>query len=1290
MKWESSRETRVHGNLSFRETDGSIRLGSERVRLASRFLAPLAAPERNALEMGVFGDAANVPRASSSLADARDVENSAEASRGGDDAVRRAKLVLGNKFEIGAPPSAGKPSSVDVVVDDEDDENATVIATSKTKRLLPGKPDASASTRPAPVGAFVNPRDDRDANHAAKRARVARNEAPRGAPAPEPLSGDHPPAADIASRPSALTAADEARARLAARASASGSRSPRATGASGTAPDASEASARASGDPCASPQDDRVRAYVRELARKSQAVNVTWMPGAEADTTSSCGFKLDAATTAVLEEVGVRDLYRHQKEAVHAALHDRRSVVVATPTASGKSLTYAIPLMSRLGERRSSRAMILFPLKALANDQLAKLRRFVDAAERLAESGRFAGATLKRLRGMANVTVRVCDGDTSEREREMIRAEKTQLILTNPDCLHHYILPGYPKKWTKTFWQNLEWVVVDEAHVHRGVAGSHFANVLRRVLRLCAECDNRALQFVCTSATISNPGAHVRALTTRDPVVVTTSGAPAGEKAMVLWQPPEQNQQTQTQDEGVSARRRSPYAEAADVVAGLVRARVQCLCFVSARKLTEVIVRDVKAQLVRAGQQELALRVDSYRAGYKVEERRALERRLAAGEVSALVCTSALEMGIDVGALDATVHVGVPETAAAMWQQAGRAGRRSGASLAVVVACERPLDAFYLSKPEDLFRRRPEAAVVDPANVSILEQHLPCAAFETPLDPRADAKLFDDAEAGLAFRLSMASKPTSAAEKAEKATGFRTPFLVALRRSCAPTPGGPSAGAVSGSSRGEALWNNGEPTMFLNPATKTFNARVGFRPHHHVMLHGSPCGDEPWTLLDVTRGSSLATGARELEKIEGHRAATRLYPRCVHLSRHGQFRVVALHERDRVATCVAYDKAEYTSPRVRVDVDPVPPDPGAGIPPARRRRVGFDVLASAGRVRVRETVTGYVVKDNHTQAVVDEGRYGGEGLPAADFVTDAVWFDVPVEAFRRVPPDRLKEAAAGALNLCVALMPAVAMCDARDVAGAAILAGAGDFLGGELGVTLYLYDTCPNGVGLAARAYDEIEGLWERALRTVAECPCAEGCPSCVQAGFRGWEAGTGKRHARVALESLLGTWFADARARAAHDRGPVDDTPETSTDANAEARRRGATEGGHRASGGATEGEATPTPRVPLSRPSSSARLTPTTRPTPTPSATKADAAAAKVAEEAANASAARAGLAARTSAASGHPPPPTTSGGAGTGKLDGSSRFAPRVRSWQSGGGGGGVTAPFRSPFPPGGGAR
>ena len=189
----------------------------------------------------------------------------------------------------------------------------------------------------------------------------------------------------------------------------------------------------------------------------------------------------------------------------------------------------------------------------------------------------------------------------------------------------------------------------------------------------------------------------------------------------------------------------------------------------------------------------------------------------------------------------------------------------------------------------------------------------------------------------------------------------------------------------------------------------------------------------------MTRGSSLATGARELEKIEGHRAATRLYPRCVHLSRHGQFRVVALHERDRRRDVRGVRQGGVHQPSACAWTSTLfRRIPALESPPARRRRVGFDVLASAGRVRVRETVTGYVVKDNHTQAVVDEGRYGGEGLPAADFVTDAVWFDVPVEAFRRVPPDRLKEAAAGALNLCVALMPAVAMCGARS-------RGRGDF-----------------------------------------------------------------------------------------------------------------------------------------------------------------------------------------------------------------------------------------------------
>ena len=285
---------------------------------------------------------------------------------------------------------------------------------------------------------------------------------------------------------------------------------------------------------------DEVRAYVDSLRSKPQVKHVEWIAATEERCDDPPGFKLDEATRLILEAVGVTKLYSHQKEAIHASCVHKRSVVVATPTASGKSLAYTVPLLQRLGEKRSARALVLFPLKALANDQLAKLRKFPEAAERLADSGKYSGTTLKKLRGVAAITVRTLDGDTKESDRAAIKSEKTQLLLTNPDSLHHYLLPGYQsKKFTKTFWQHLELVVVDEAHTCRGVFGSHIANVFRRVIRLCRACDGPGPEFICTSATIDNPAQLVKQLTTRDPVAVTVNGAPSGEKAMILWQPPE-------------------------------------------------------------------------------------------------------------------------------------------------------------------------------------------------------------------------------------------------------------------------------------------------------------------------------------------------------------------------------------------------------------------------------------------------------------------------------------------------------------------------------------------------------------------------------------------------------------------------------------------------------------------------------------------------------------------------------------------------------------------------------
>lgn len=920
----------------------------------------------------------------------------------------------------------------------------------------------------------------------------------------------------------------------------------------------------------ASPGDD-VRAYVESLRSKPQVKHVEWIAPAEERCDGPPGFKLDEATRLVLQEVGVTKLYSHQKEAIHAATRGKRSVVIATPTASGKSLAYAVPLLQRLGEKRSSRAIVLFPLKALANDQLAKFRKFPEAAERLAESGAYEGSTLKKLRGMASITVRTLDGDTKESDRAVIKSEKTQLLLTNPDSLHHYLLPGYQsKKFTKTFWQHLELVVVDEAHTCRGVFGSHVANVFRRVIRLCRACDGVGPEFICTSATIDNPAQLVKQLTTRDPVAVTQNGAPSGEKAMILWQPPELA--AATEDGSVAddrnggngggrahgaggrgdtvAQRRSPYAEAAEVIAGLVQNRIRCLAFVYARKLTESVCRDVKAILLKAGRQDLIARVDSYRGGYDADLRRNLEGRLASGEVSCLVCTSALEMGIDVGDLDATVHVGVPETAAAMWQQAGRAGRRLGCSLAVVVACERPLDSFYCAHPEALFRRSAEAALIDPSNPAILEQHLACAAFETPIDVKNEADLFDHPEAARAYR-------EQAARNKDEAV--RTPFLVALKNCLRDTPRLLSDATPTPNDRGyvDVPWDDGTPLLAMNRSTGVASCRDNFRPHHHVTIRGAPSGGEPWTLLDCTHGACVKTGAKVIEKVEAHRAMSRVYEGCVYLFQDRQYLVEALDERTRTARCRTNShRNETTHPKSHESVTELDADPRRGIAAPRRRRVGYaNVRCSVGRARVVERVVGMVAKDQYTFEVRRERAYPSPGLLSADFVTDAVWWDLPDEIVRYKITDTgvLARATFGVVNLCVALVPATAMCDARDVQGAVrfLRSESGDECAGA---RMYLYDTCPKGVGLAPKAYESLESLWERALKTVSECPCAAGCPSCTQAGgAAGGMAGSEKRASRLILEGLLGKWLKpddDARADA-------DAAVAGGTGARAEARKR-------------------------------------------------------------------------------------------------------------------------------------
>jgi DEAD/DEAH box helicase domain-containing protein len=415
---------------------------------------------------------------------------------------------------------------------------------------------------------------------------------------------------------------------------------------------------------------------------------------------------------ARLRLLGIEGLYPHQARALEL-LEQGRNVIVASGTASGKTLVYDLAFATAALEDPRSTALFLFPTKALARDQLRQIRD---------------------LR-LPQVRAAVYDGDTPGPERALIR-RTANLILTNPDMLHAGILPGHPR-WAD-FFLRLSLIVVDEAHVCRGVFGSHVALVLRRLHRLVAHYGG-VPRFVMASATVGNPAELAERLVGQPFEAVDEDRSPRGEKLFWLWNPP------LLDDE--SATRGSAITEASLLLSRLVEDDVRAIAFARSRRAAEILADATRRGLAPA----LGDRVKAYRAGYLPEERRGLERALTHGDLLAVASTSALELGIDIGSLDASILTGYPGTRASMWQQAGRAGRRSEPSLAILVAQDDPLDQYLVTHPEDLFRKPPEAAVIDPTNPYVLGPHLRCAAREQPLGPEelgyfgeAGAQVADD------------------------------------------------------------------------------------------------------------------------------------------------------------------------------------------------------------------------------------------------------------------------------------------------------------------------------------------------------------------------------------------------------------------------------------------------------------------------------------------------------------------------------------------------------------------
>jgi DEAD/DEAH box helicase domain-containing protein len=406
---------------------------------------------------------------------------------------------------------------------------------------------------------------------------------------------------------------------------------------------------------------------------------------------------------------GVEQLYTHQAEAAER-VRAGRNVVVVTPTASGKTLCYNLPVLNAVLENPDTRALYLFPTKALAQDQLAELHSLCRAP------------ALSGVEGLDDrFGVFTYDGDTPSDARKAIR-QQGHIVLTNPDMLHTGILPHYTR-WTRVF-ENLKYIVLDELHTYRGVFGSHLSNVLRRLKRI-ARFYGSDPQFICSSATIGNPGELAQALLEEEVDLIDSNGAPAAEKFFVFYNPPVVNRFL-----GI---RRSYLSESYRLAQEFLARDLQTIVFANSRLHTEVLLTYLReANPLPPGSAET---IHGYRGGYLPNERRAIERGLREGQIRGVVSTNALELGIDIGSLDATVMAGYPGTIASAWQRAGRAGRRSGASCAVLVASSAPLDQFIVKHPDYFFGRSPEQAFVQPDNLEILVNHLKCAAFELPISP---------------------------------------------------------------------------------------------------------------------------------------------------------------------------------------------------------------------------------------------------------------------------------------------------------------------------------------------------------------------------------------------------------------------------------------------------------------------------------------------------------------------------------------------------------------------------
>jgi DEAD/DEAH box helicase domain-containing protein len=726
---------------------------------------------------------------------------------------------------------------------------------------------------------------------------------------------------------------------------------------------------------------------------------------------------------AALERMGIERLYSHQAQAIGSAWE--RTTIVTTGTASGKSMCFNLPTLDVLCRDARARALYVYPTKALAQDQARALATF--------------GLT-ERVRPA------IYDGDTPQQARAQIR-RGANLVLTNPDMLHVGILPNHGL-WQDLF-ANLAVVVIDEAHVYRGVFGSHVANVLRRLRRIAA-AHGSAPRFLLTSATIANPVELAERLTGLEPVgLVEQDGSPSPARRIAMWNPP-------LTDERLGARR-SVLVEAAELLARLAREGARTICFMKSRKGVELLSRLAREQL--SDEPSLGELIVPYRAGYTAQQRRELEGRLMRGELRGVITTDALELGIDVGELDAAIVVTFPGAVASLRQMWGRAGRRAR-GLAVYVAGEDALDQFFCRHPDEFLERPVEAAILDHESPLIFAAHLHCAAHEGPLDA-ADEQFLGPRWQACAELLVSAGVLRDRTARAGTSRAARN-----------------VEGAIEG------------PSYVPRRADRYPAAEVSLRS-------ASP---DSFAIVNVSSGELLG-------QTEAARAFSTVHDGAVYLHGGRSYEVRELDVARRRALVEPFDGDWYTQPKRETNT---------AIDRLLERREMLGVTLSYGDVSVSETVLGYQRKLLNDNAQVD---FVGLDLPETSFATRALWFELDAsQLIETVGSASLLGALHATEHAQIAVLPLIAMCDRWDIGGLST-----NLHGQTGGPTIFIYDGHPGGVGITRTAFGCFEQLCNDALRLIAECPCASGCPSCVQSPKCGnLNEPLSKAGARLVLERMI------------------------------------------------------------------------------------------------------------------------------------------------------------------------